>query len=177
MCCSVRQLWSLCCANHSLSLSPVTFPLSRPLSPPLPLPPSHLPSSPPLPHLALLCPQHRQQLEQKVLRLTEQLDDESRRSRSTQHEVRTAQSYMKDYEDRMQTMEGELAAGDFLKDTLRVDKKRVSRRQIKPGSRNDQDPNRCFEQKISKIDNTILISYHMSILIVLPLWCTPSPLR
>lgn len=66
-------------------------------------------------------------LEERVRSLTEQLESQYELHKSSAQRARKAESEMADLQDRLRSAEGELAAGDVLRDGFKIDKEKYMR--------------------------------------------------
>ena len=73
-----------------------------------------------------LITQHIEMLEGKVSALTTQLDGQLEHQRSSERRAQKAEGELFSLEERLRRAEGELSAGDVLRDGMRADKERVS---------------------------------------------------
>ena len=64
-------------------------------------------------------------LESKVASLTQQLDAQYELHRTVDRKAKHSEAQLLDLEDRLRRAEGELCAGDVLRDGMRMDKDRV----------------------------------------------------
>lgn len=65
-------------------------------------------------------------LEERVRALTEQLESQYELHKSSASRARKAESELDELHERLRSAEGEIAAGDVLRDGFRVDKEKVS---------------------------------------------------
>ena len=65
-------------------------------------------------------------LEDRVRTLTEQLEAQYELHKNAAHRARVAETNAHEYKERLRSTEGELAAGDVLRDGFRSDKEQVS---------------------------------------------------
>lgn len=70
-------------------------------------------------------------LEDRVKDLTDQLESQYELHKSAAARARKAETEASEMIRRLQSAEGELAAGDVLRDGFRTDKERVSNKEIK----------------------------------------------
>ena len=64
-------------------------------------------------------------LEERIKTLTEQLETQYELHKTAAHRARKAENNMMSYEERLRSAEGELAAGDVLRDEFKTDKEKV----------------------------------------------------
>ena len=70
--------------------------------------------------------QHLDMLDAKVTDLTKQLDIELHNKRNSELKCKRIEADFLEMQQGMRKFEGELAAGDMMRDGLRIDKERVS---------------------------------------------------
>lgn len=64
-------------------------------------------------------------LEERIKTLTEQLETQYELHKTAAHRARKAESDLLNYDERLRSAEGELAAGDVLRDEFKTDKEKV----------------------------------------------------
>lgn len=66
-----------------------------------------------------------QSLEERIKTLTEQLETQYELHKTAAHRARKAENDLMSYDERLRSAEGELAAGDVLRDEFKTDKEKV----------------------------------------------------
>jgi DNA-directed RNA polymerase subunit K/omega len=69
-------------------------------------------------------------LEERIKTLTEQLETQYELHKTAAHRARKAESDLLSYDERLRSAEGELAAGDVLRDEFKTDKEKVRVRKV-----------------------------------------------